>query len=228
MERRDDNDMSAIAMPGFIDILSTVIIMFVFFVTVIAVMLYIHTIKFKAEVVAQSKQEVSEEVKAYLDKIQQGEIEPDDMQEIVDLSTKKAEMEQEVNDLSQDIKQIKSQYAQSGSDQRTESYPAQRVFVVYFDKNAITLSDGADAKLKDFLAEIGVTAGEARYKLSTRGGPSAPTGNAAREIGLARMLNVRNGLLKQGAEAQAVGVSYEEDSVPDGGYNWVKVTVTGE
>lgn len=48
----DDNDLSAIAWPGFVDILSAVIIMFVFFVMVIATALYFHIIIFKSQIQA--------------------------------------------------------------------------------------------------------------------------------------------------------------------------------
>lgn len=48
----DSNDLSAIAWPGFVDILSAVIIMFVFFVMVVATALYFHIIIFKSQILA--------------------------------------------------------------------------------------------------------------------------------------------------------------------------------
>ncbi len=42
----DNEDLGVIAWPGFVDILSSVIIMFVFFVMVVASALYFHIIIF--------------------------------------------------------------------------------------------------------------------------------------------------------------------------------------
>lgn len=48
-DRRED-DLSAIAWPGFVDILSAVIIMFVFFVMIVATALYFHILIFTSKV----------------------------------------------------------------------------------------------------------------------------------------------------------------------------------
>jgi len=52
MSRRED-DLSAIAWPGFVDILSAVIIMFVFFLMIVATALYFHILIFKSQLLAQ-------------------------------------------------------------------------------------------------------------------------------------------------------------------------------
>lgn len=52
----DDNDMSATAWPGFVDILSSVLIMFVFFVMVISSALFFHVIIYKAKVLSGESQ----------------------------------------------------------------------------------------------------------------------------------------------------------------------------
>ena len=52
MSSDNENDLSAIAWPGFVDILSAVIIMFVFFVMVVATALYFHIIIFKSQILA--------------------------------------------------------------------------------------------------------------------------------------------------------------------------------
>lgn len=227
MERRDDNDLGAVAMPGFIDILSTVIIMFVFFVTVIAVMLYVHTVKFKAEVVAESKQQISAELKEYVKKIESGEIKPDDLKAVLDLAEKKNEMQQEMDKLTDDIKQIKTQYADSRPDQKTQEIIEDKSLLIFFDKNAITTAQGVEVKISEFLKKI-MSAPDWKnkhYKLTAGTNPAAPTVGVARELSLARMLNVRNNLLRLDIPHSAISLSYSDEVVVGGDYNWVKIVV---
>lgn len=69
----DGNDLSAIAWPGFVDILSAVIIMFVFFVMVVATALYFHIIIFKSQILASpesSQVKIESEVKAVIAQVQ--------------------------------------------------------------------------------------------------------------------------------------------------------------
>ncbi len=59
MSSSEDDDLNAIAWPGFVDILSSVIIMFVFFLLAIASALYFHMVIFVSKV---RSDEVAEEV----------------------------------------------------------------------------------------------------------------------------------------------------------------------
>lgn len=49
----DPDDVSGITWPGFVDIMSSVIMMFIFFVLVTSVALYFHTITYKSKVMGQ-------------------------------------------------------------------------------------------------------------------------------------------------------------------------------
>ena len=49
----DADDVSNITWPGFVDIMSSVIMMFIFFVLITSVALYFHTITYKSKVMAQ-------------------------------------------------------------------------------------------------------------------------------------------------------------------------------
>ncbi|MFT4714339.1 MAG: hypothetical protein ACI8W1_002840, partial [Candidatus Azotimanducaceae bacterium] len=55
----DDTDMAANAWPGFVDILSAVVIMFVFFVLIIAAVLYFYTITYKVKIEGKLTSEIS-------------------------------------------------------------------------------------------------------------------------------------------------------------------------
>lgn len=228
MEMGDDNNMSAVAMPGFIDILSTVIIMFVFFVTVIAIMLYVHTVKYKAQVLANSQEQVSEEVMAYIEKIKSGEIKPDDLQAIVDLAEKKSELQKEFDTLAEDVKQIKPEYAQNNEEQETKEVIEDKVFLIFFDKNAITTADSVEQKIADFLGKLASQPQWKNMHFSITGGTNmaAPTVAMARELSLARMLNTRNNLIKLEIPKDRISVFYSQETIPGAGSNWVKIMVT--
>lgn len=49
---KNDTDLSTVAWPGFVDILSAVVIMFVFFLLVVATALYFHIIIYKSQILA--------------------------------------------------------------------------------------------------------------------------------------------------------------------------------
>jgi len=49
----DADDVSGITWPGFVDIMSSVIMMFIFFVLITSVALYFHTITYKSKILAQ-------------------------------------------------------------------------------------------------------------------------------------------------------------------------------
>ncbi len=57
MSGRREDDLSAIAWPGFVDILSAMIIMFIFFLMIVATALYFHILIFKSQVLAQKETE---------------------------------------------------------------------------------------------------------------------------------------------------------------------------
>ena len=54
----DPDDVSGITWPGFVDIMSSVIMMFIFFVLVTSVALYFHTITYKSKILGQIQQMV--------------------------------------------------------------------------------------------------------------------------------------------------------------------------
>ena len=224
MERREgDNDMSAIAMPGFIDILSTVIIMFVFFVTVIAIMLYVHMVKFKSALQAESQVHISEEIKDIVEKIKSGEIDITKLEEIETLEAQKKEMEQEIEELSAEVKQVKAEYSSSEGLQRTIENDQEKSIVVFFDKNAISIGEETEAVVQAFLTKYGASG--AKIKIESPINPKAPTTLNAKQISLARMLNARNILLKAKLPQNNVDVSYSAAEAIDGDYNWVKVII---
>ena len=82
-DRRED-DLSAIAWPGFVDILSATVIMFVFFLLVVASVLFFHMIIFKSTTLSYIEQNRSESTK-----------EQEEVKEISQMDTQFAESEEQ-------------------------------------------------------------------------------------------------------------------------------------
>ena len=82
MSDSEDDDMGAIAWPGFVDILSSVIIMFVFFLMIIAGALYIYTLVYVSKVKSDQAAEQVESEFEFLFKQQQTEFAESEEQEI--------------------------------------------------------------------------------------------------------------------------------------------------
>ena len=83
MSDSEDEDMGAIAWPGFVDILSSVIIMFVFFLMIIAGALYIYTMIYISKVKSDQVAEQVESEFEFLFKQQQTEFAESEEQEII-------------------------------------------------------------------------------------------------------------------------------------------------
>lgn len=83
MSDSEDEDMGAIAWPGFVDILSSVIIMFVFFLMIIAGALYIYTMIYISKVKSDQAAEQVESEFEFLFKQQQTEFAESEEQEII-------------------------------------------------------------------------------------------------------------------------------------------------
>lgn len=222
--REDDHDMAALAWPGFVDILSAVIIMFVFFVMVIAVILYIHTIKFTATVQARTKQELQEQMNQQqvstqsMEELQQQKRET--LEEIEELTERKKEIEAEVESLEDSVVQMSAGLSNSGLQNFKEE---DNEIVIFFDDNSITLNKDIIETLQTFL-ERQKNAGPIKSIIITAGDdPRAVTQSSARQVSLGRILNVRNVLLSEELEAERISIEYMKPEEIDGNYHWVRL-----
>lgn len=227
MEQREEHDMGAVAMPGFIDILSTVIIMFVFFVTVIAVILYVHTVKFKAEVESEN-QLINSELLSYLEKIEAEKMTEQDIDDLIALAKQRDSLEERLKVMKDEAREIQSRFAESKSKtQETEERISERSIIIFFEKNAITTEEGLKQTIADFLERFQSDEDPIRIFLSApANNPASPTSASAKEVGLARMLNTRNHLIELGLGAENIDLTYaRNDDLVAGNYNWVKLVV---
>jgi len=220
-DRRED-DMAAQAWPGFVDILSSTVIMFVFFVMVIVVVLYLYTIKFTATVQQQAEQRIQETIQKSDSPKTLGELEEEKskkVQEISELEEQKQTIEKEVEALKSKVEQLSSGL-EDGKNQAV--LIDGNVMTVLFNDNEITLTNESIDSIIEFLSNYSV---DQTIAVTSGDNPLAASQSNDRKSVLARMLNTRNVAIDQGFRSSRITIEYVEPEVIKGAYNWVKVKV---
>jgi hypothetical protein len=217
-----DGDMGAMAWPGFVDILSAVIIMFVFFVMVIVVVLYIYTIKFTATVEAQAEQRIQQTVESISKPEVFGDLEEQKqkkIEEIQVLEEQKIEVQKQLDSLQGKVEQL-SVGMEDSVDQKT--IVNDREIIVMFDVSSVTLTEDSIGQVQTFLKNV--PAGST-LTIEASDDPNAVVKSNTRQLGLARMLNIRNVALESDYTGSQMEMNYVEAEEIDGRFNWVKLKV---
>lgn len=189
-DRRED-DLSAIAWPGFVDILSATVIMFVFFLLVVASVLFFHMIIFKSTTLSYIEQNRSE-------------------------STKEQE---EVKEISQ----MDTQFAES-EEQEVRFDVSKKTAIIFFGSDSISVNPETLKEFNAFLTEVKGDVDMDRYYIHVIASKSPETfETAARKIALARMLNVRNVILKNEYGSASVVPKIVKGYKIEGSYDWISV-----
>ena len=242
-DARRDDDYAAIAWPGFVDVLSAVLLMFVFFVLVTAVALYLHIIIYKSTVDATVTEVTAAGLRNQIRSLQVSN---------ANIQNQAQTLEKENNQLRKEV----ARYAQfidsmGGIDKNTcdsESVAALKIeasmaqgkdqqiivdeetktVIVQFSKSAISLqkdkAEELEKTIKDYLTRYPDT----RVTLLAGKQPNSVTETAARKLAVARLLNVRNALIDAEVQTQRIVANIEEPQEVEGGYNWVKIIFSGE
>jgi outer membrane protein OmpA-like peptidoglycan-associated protein len=219
---QDENeDLGSIAWPGFVDILSSVIIMFVFFVMVVASALYFHIIIYKSKLLSEiaestSAQSQSQELattnRALMKKIKEMD---EKMKILEDINE-----ENEIQLFKQDTK-----FAES-VDQKIEQDFDTQTITVFFGSDSISVTkenqDLIEQTLGKYIKQY--TGSKTRIDVTAGKSPNAFNDSISRRLAVARMLNVRNLFLETEVPSNQIipAISDEEDI--QGSYNWVKIT----
>ena len=215
MSEDDGSDLAAIAWPGFVDILSSVVIMFVFFTMIVAVALYFHTIIYKSQIVQEAKKSTSEAFSQQVEK----------------LSTEKKGLEDKVASLNEKINQLYANLSQS-VDQKTLTNDDDLVMYVFFSDKAITVTQDTKDEVEEFVRRHLKKEGEGRVKFTLQAGkdPDAPTESMSRTVAFSRLFNTRNVFVNQEdiANGTSVSVSLVPAEKVDDNYHWVKISVVKE
>ncbi len=212
-----EEDLGAMAWPGFVDILSSVIIMFVFFVMVVASALYFHIIIFKSKIMSQ--------IEGQIESVGLSTSEEALQEEIKELKLKLKTMEQVEEENEIKLYQQHTKFAESKNQTFIEDVQ-ERSFVLFFGKDSISVTEEnytkLDALIKKHVGELG--ADNTAVEIVAATDPGAANDVVAKEIALARMLNVRNLFLEGDIPLDQLQPTISGDEKIEDTYNWVKVT----
>lgn len=216
----EEEDLASMAWPGFVDILSSVIIMFVFFVMVVASALYFHIIIFKSKILS----EVSESISA-----------SSDSQELATtnraLTKKIEELQEEMKILEQineenEIQLFKedSGFAES-EEQDIADDPAERTLTVFFGKDSISLTKVSQEKVAQAIEKYSQEFGGDNVHVSITSNKNPDTVNEviSRRLAVARMLNVRNTFLTTDIPIDQIDAKIVDKDAINESHNWVQI-----
>lgn len=222
MSDRREDDLAAQAWPGFVDILSSTVIMFVFFVLIVVVVLFLFTIKFTSTVKSQAEQSVRDAIEqAYNPETIDSQIK-EKLDELTALEDKKQATQNEVDALQKELGVLKqmsvSPFSSEGSQRMREDEDGN--ILIFFDDNAAMIEQDVVGRLVDTLKSKSPTA---KIEINVADDPQAAVKSLSRQINLARMMNVRNILMEQGYDARDIGLNYVDTNEIDGNLHWVHI-----
>ena len=196
------NDLESHSWPGFVDILSAAIMMFVFFVLITALALFIQVITYT------SKEDPQALVDASQDKISELEVE-------------NRELRESLAGLEQKIKETDAAFSESNEDQRIVIGEDGMSMFVFFGPTSITLTEETDAAVKSFAADVIARFGANRLRLTLNGAKTiSPIDTIARKIVVARMFNIRNAFLEGDLPRDEIRMEIVEPSSVEDSYDW--------
>lgn len=212
----EEENLEANAWPGFVDILSSVMIMFVFFLMITATALYFHTIQFKSKVLSNNAKVVSDQVDEKVqDLIIENKILKEQIQQLSESSAPKTETKD-------DVLQQSAEFVASES-QTTETIDNDNTLIVFFGEDAISLTKETTDIVKAFMEKHIDSAKEITLVSNMQDVNEIEL--TARKVAVARMLNVRNGILQSKYPSNKIKASIvKSDSIKDKA-DWVKVVV---
>ncbi len=241
-DRRDD-DAGAIAWPGFVDILSSVLMMFLFFILITTFVMYALNAQSRKRMEAETQQKidmaVSAEMKKKIDDLIAGNITPEQLKASLDqgitvenpikkteaLEEQNSALNLEVEELKKVLEQVRGEMT-TGTDQKTEIKDDNSLLILY-NKNDVNLSEQTISVIEAYLDQVLMKADgrPLKFRLVTSDNPHAQTLSVSREISLARSLNVRNVLIREKVTSDHVEIEYSKPQEIDSGYNWLKIMV---
>jgi len=248
--RREGDDMDSLAWPGFVDILSAVIIMFVFFVMVTATALFFHTKQFKSKIAKESEEKI-ELIEMQKEKESQTELKTvidRQQQAIADLKSKIVQKEEatvEIDNLKKELKKLKTHVASTLEKEKTADIQAKQLaaqlseskdqefsisekemkITIFFGSDAISVTDETKDAVMDFINKLPKDIDLSTLKVAITSGksPDALTESMTRSIAIARMLNTRNLFIDTKISWKLISVNIKDPEEVEGRYDWVKL-----
>lgn len=238
MQADDEGDLGDVAMPGFVDILSSVITVFMFFMLITSVTMFFLSVKMKKSVMEESKKEAqsaaSKELEAYLKKLEAGEISLEELkakaageQAVQQLSVKNTYLTESLQASEEALQKTRAAMGKT-QNQKTETSTDNTSLVIIYDESGITVNPETTRIIKEFIVRLMQDPGfkDKALLLETPDNPAATTQSLSRELSLGRSLNVRNVLLLQDVFAERVKISNVPAELHSNTYNWLRIRLT--
>ena len=233
MSGRREEDMSAEAWPGFVDMLSSAIIMFIFFFMIASASLFFHTIIFKSKILHQSEIQI----KAAL-----AQADPEGLKnEISRLKEENKALQQEIMaEKENKVKSLKetgyldkaqvfmSEGLSEAQEQASALSDDKMKLTIYFGKSTITVSSKTQTELKSFFETNAAKLATGEYNIHIEVGKSgdAPTEAVARKVAIARMFNIRSEILKvEGAKRDEIKANVVEPEKLGTTFHWARIII---
>ncbi len=220
-----EDDLAAMAWPGFVDILSSVLIMFVFFLMLTAIALAFHTAMFKSKFKEKFAQETAQQVKEKVASTSASLVEENQqlkamLEEAQAAAQNKDEAKREL-ETKLDVMQQSAILAES-KNQTVKTEDANNV-VVFYGPDAISLTEDANVQIGAFMKQFDPAS--VNVVITATRGTSNAVEEVARRVAVARMLNLRNAVIKANVpSAQITGKIIEGEKIDDQ-FDWVRLHV---
>lgn len=218
----EEEDLGSMAWPGFVDILSSVIIMFVFFVLIVASALYFHIIIFKNKILSEMSEytqasatakELADTNRFLMEKI-------DNLESKLKISVVRSE-ENEIQ-----LFQVNTEFSETLEQEVTELEDEDGV-VIFFGKDSISVTEENRLKIIN-LIERKSSIPDLKVKIVAAKNPDSVIDVVSRKLAVSRMLNVRNLFLEGDIPIESVSPSTIEGFSIDDTYHWVKIIFEGK
>ena len=146
----EDEDLASMAWPGFVDILSSVIIMFIFFVMVVASALYFHIIIFKSKILS----EISESTSASSTAQELAKTNRSLMEKIEEL-TEKLEITEKINE-NNEVMLFKQDSGFAESDEQDiKENSENRSITIFYGRDSISITKETEVKVGAMIDKYG-------------------------------------------------------------------------
>lgn len=222
--------MAANAWPGFVDILSAVVIMFVFFVLITAAVLYFYTITFKARIEGQPKEVISE-VQSTVSAARMSELEQENRELREQMESQDSLSGQgggtTETEITEDVQSAAQAFAAQSSDQYLMTSNEDMTMVLFHDPGAITVDEESEDRISQYIAELVASYGEQNIEIVLSSPKVKPASTQSREkrLAVARMLNVRNTLLETAVNRKNIQLKVVENEFIEDSDNWTRLQI---
>ena len=223
------SDMAANAWPGFVDILSAVVIMFVFFVLITAAVLYFYTITYKAKVEGQAAQTITEAGQgSHTENVEELERENQQLREQIESVEQRVAQGGGSSEVeSANETEAAQSFGAQASEQELIASDDESSVLLFHDPGAITVDDASEARIAELIDSMIKQHGADNLEIVINSPKMAnsATQTRAKRLAVARMLNVRNGLLETTVNRENMQLTVVESEQIAESSDWTRIQI---